>query len=102
MSGTPSGKTAGFEISLPALIGGALSLTAALAWNEAARAGIRAIFPHPTSRSFLAAILYAVVVTLLVVLIFLGLRSASRAINGGSLAGSFQGRWCRPARPGGL
>lgn len=67
------------ELNIPTLIGGALTLTAALAWNEAAKTGIQSLYPQPTKDSFRAALAYAVIVTILIIVVFAGLRMASRA-----------------------
>lgn len=67
-----------FEFSLPTVIAGALILTAALAWNEAAKAGIQDLYPGPDGGSFHATLVYAVIVTIRVVIIFYTLRAATR------------------------
>lgn len=72
-------KKDGMELNIPTLIGGALTLTAALAWNEAAKTGIQSLYPQPTKDSFRAALAYAVIVTILIIVVFAGLRMASRA-----------------------
>ncbi len=74
-------KSSGMELNIPTLVGGALTLTAAMAWNEAAKTGIQALDPQPTKDSFRAALIYAIVVTILIIVIFAGLRTASRAAD---------------------
>lgn len=70
-----------YEVNISTLVAGALSLTAALAWNEAAKAGIQALYPQPTKNSFQAAMVYAIVVTIIVILVFTGLRAATKVAN---------------------
>ncbi len=73
--------SAGAKFSLPNVVAGALSLTAALAWNEAAKAGIDAIYPRPDEGSFLATLSYAVIVTILIVIIFYSLKAATSEVK---------------------
>ncbi len=73
------------ELDASALVGGALTLTAALAWNDAARKGIDLLYPKSPGATFGASLTYAVVVTLLVAIIifvFKGVAAgAARAEN---------------------
>ena len=69
----------GFEFNLPTVVAGALTLTAALAWNEAAKAGIQSLYPGPDGLSFHATLVYAIVVTILIVIIFYIIRAVTRA-----------------------
>ena len=77
-----------YEISLPAFIAGALTLTGALAWNEAAKTGIQSIYPEPTKGTFRATFIYALIVTLIIIVVFAVLRAATRATNHGSFCGT--------------
>lgn len=56
------------ELQPAALIASALTLTAALAWNEAAKTGIAAVVPGETG-TFGATLAYAVAVTILVIVV---------------------------------
>ena len=88
--------SSGFEFSLPTVVAGALTLTAALAWNEAAKAGIQDLYPGPDGGSFHATLVYAVIVTILIVIIFYILRAATRVANNaknGSMTSAPPGRF---------
>lgn len=59
------------QLNLRSLVLGAFTLTAALAWNDAAQAGIEALYPKNFPKgTFRASLVYAVVVTALVGIIF--------------------------------
>jgi len=58
----------GPRISPEAIVIGALTFTAGLAWNEAAKAGITQLFPTH-SETFWGQLVYALLVTVLVVLV---------------------------------
>lgn len=72
---------AAYQLSVPSLVAGALTLTAALAWNEAAKAGMRALYPRPTKDSFAAMLAYAVIVTLVVLIVLVVARKTSAAAH---------------------
>jgi hypothetical protein len=67
-----------YQIHVSTLVAGALTFTAALAWNEAAKTGIQSLYPQPTEGSFRATALYAIVVTILVVIVFTILQIATK------------------------
>lgn len=78
-----------FQLDASAVIASALTLTAALAWNEAAKNGIRELYPDPSGGSFRATLLYATVVTVLIVIIFAVMRTlgkVSRRMKGAMAA----------------
>jgi hypothetical protein len=63
------------SLSLPSLIEGAFSLTAALAWNEAAKSIVNRVVPikdgeQDPNKKMKASIIYAILVTLFVVVMF--------------------------------
>ena len=63
-------------LSLPSLIEGAFSLTAALAWNEAAKSIVNRVVPikdgeQDPAKKMKASIIYAILVTLFVVFMFI-------------------------------
>ena len=68
------------DISTPKLILGALSLTAALAWNEAASSGIRAIVPAQKS-TFAGQLIYAIIVTLVIIVVAYGVRRITDGLS---------------------
>ena len=70
-----------FEVNTSSLVAGALTLTAALAWNEAAKAGIQTLYPQPTKGSFKAMLVYAVIVTLMIILVFHVIKLLTKKIN---------------------
>lgn len=70
-----------FELDLPSVVAGALTLTAALAWSEAAKSGIQSLYPEPYGNSFHATLVYAVIVTILIIGMFYILRAATRVAN---------------------
>jgi len=63
-------STSPYELDLGGLVTGALSLVAALAWNEAAKKGITNAFPFNEKDSFKATLAYALIVTVLIVVLF--------------------------------
>ena len=62
------------DISPEAIVVGALTFTAGLAWNEAAKSGIRAALPEH-SNNFWGQLVYAVMVTLLILVAAYGVRN---------------------------
>lgn len=56
------------SLNVTEMIVGALTLTAALAWNEAAKSGIASIVPGKKG-TFQATLIYAVTVTILIIII---------------------------------
>jgi len=62
-----------FSISVSALVVGGVTLCAALAWNDAARAAIDALFPR-RGNSALASFVYAATVTAIVVAVLVAMR----------------------------
>lgn len=56
------------SLNVTELVVGALSLTAALAWNEAAKSGIASIVPGKKG-TFQATLIYAMTVTVFVIII---------------------------------
>lgn len=53
-------------INIPTVATSALTLTAALAWNEAAKSTIEYIYPQTSKKSLWASLSYAILVTLIV------------------------------------
>lgn len=68
-----------FDFSLGPVITGAVTLTAALAWNEAAKTGIETLYPQPTGKSFKASLMYALIVTIVVIVIFMVMKTIQTA-----------------------
>lgn len=74
------------SLSLPSLIEGAFSLTAALAWNEAAKSIVNRVVPikdgepDPTKK-MKASIIYAILVTLFVVVMFVVYNTTRKAAS---------------------
>ena len=58
------------DIKVGDLLVGALSLTAALAWNDAAQSGVRRLVPVEGGDSFFGKFTYAVVVTIIILIVF--------------------------------
>lgn len=71
----------GFSLDYAGLVSGALSLVAALAWNEAAKRGIAAAYPFSEKDSVKASFAYAVTVTLIIVLLFACLQFLARRVE---------------------
>lgn len=69
-------------LDVPEIAAGALTLTAALAWNEAAQSGVRRLAPTPTGDSFSGKFVYAIVVTIIIIVIAMGVKKATMVING--------------------
>lgn len=57
------------DISTSSLLKGALTFTAALAWNEAAKNTINIIYPNKDKDTIMAQLSYAIIITVLVILI---------------------------------
>lgn len=78
------------DISVGSMMAGALSLTAALAWNETAKTGIEAVLPQQGD-TFKGLLVYAISVTILVIILAVILQNLTpkidKAVN--DLAGSF-------------
>jgi hypothetical protein len=76
----------GYSLDVAGLVSGALSLVAALAWNEAAKKGIAAAYPFSGNDSVKATFAYALTVTLAIVVLFAGLQHLARWLEkrGGS------------------
>lgn len=74
------------HLSLTSLLAGALSISAALAWNEAVRAGVRQVYPQPRD-SAKAAVVYAIFVTIFVVAVvaFVNHVSDTRIVRGAAV-----------------
>lgn len=68
-------------ISIGDMIAGALSLTAALAWNDAAKSGIDAAIPN-VGKNAVGMLVYAVLVTVVVIMIARGWNTAKDVVNG--------------------
>ena len=60
-----------FADKLPAFATGSATLIAALAWNEAAKKSIAYYFPMDDKNSVMATIIYALILTFIVVLILI-------------------------------
>lgn len=69
------------SIDTAALIGSALSLTAALAWNSAIQGGIDAAIPKNKSKSVSARFGYAILITFIVILLAMVLTRIEPAIK---------------------
>lgn len=70
-----------YTIDSTALLTKALTLTAALAWNEAVKSGIQSLYPKSSQSSFQATALYAVVVTIIVIIVFNIMREITKIVN---------------------
>lgn len=76
-----SGTSATDDVDVSKFILGALSLTAALAWNEAASSGIKSLVPAGKS-TFSGQLIYAIIVTLVVILIAYIVHRVTRHLDG--------------------
>ena len=65
----------GFDLNVPALVASGFTLTAALAWNEAAKGVVRSVYPSHQKNQTVGLIVYAIIVTILVVIIFAAMRA---------------------------
>ena len=70
-----------FADKLPTFATGAATLTAALAWNEAAKKSIAYYFPMDEKNSARATIIYALTLTFIVVLILVIIDHLSKSIK---------------------
>lgn len=67
------------DITATGLIAGALSLTAALAWNEAAQTGVHHIVPAGSGKTFAGKLTYAILVTIIILAVFSGVKRVADA-----------------------
>lgn len=89
------------NLSAGGLLFGAFSLTAALAWNEAAKAGIAAALPYKAD-TVAGLLAYAVFVTLLVVVLMRGVAKYAPRLASQDLADLKRAPAVHPGRPHGL
>ena len=71
----------GYSLDVAGLVSGALSLVAALAWNEAAKKGIAAAYPFSEKDSVKATFAYAITVTLIMQTTLYGLQGIGDVID---------------------
>lgn len=76
------GGESSYQLDLGGVVAGAFSLVAALAWNEYAQQAIRHYYPRKGGGSSLkASLVYAIVVTLMVVAVFAAFRAAAHLLE---------------------
>lgn len=84
-------------IDLNTLATSALAFTVAFAWNDAVNETIQSACPRDKRKGARAALAYAVLATLLIIVIVVAANHATRVVTGGRRGPVAEVRWVTPA-----